>query len=79
MQQPVAQSYARFLAGIKERIRTAQVKAALAANSELVLHYWEIGGDILVNQARQGWGAKVTDRLVFLALFYTFGSLNRPF
>jgi predicted nuclease of restriction endonuclease-like (RecB) superfamily len=63
VQQPVAQSYARFLAGIKERIRTAQVKAALAANTELVLHYWEIGGDILANQARQGWGAKVIDRL----------------
>jgi predicted nuclease of restriction endonuclease-like (RecB) superfamily len=63
VQQPVAQSYARFLAGIKERIRTAQVRAALAANAELVLHYWEIGGDILANQARQGWGAKVIDRL----------------
>ena len=63
VQQPVAQSYARFLAGIKERIRTAQVKAALAANAELVLHYWEIGGDILANQARQGLGAKVIDRL----------------
>jgi hypothetical protein len=38
-----AQSYARFLASIKERIRTAQIKAALAANAELVLHYWENG------------------------------------
>ena len=55
--------YARFLASIKERIRTAQIKAALAANAELVLHYWEIGRDILANQARQGWGAKVIDRL----------------
>jgi predicted nuclease of restriction endonuclease-like (RecB) superfamily len=63
MQQLGAQSYARFLASIKERIRTAQVKAALAANAELVLHYWEIGRAILANQARQGWGAKVIDRL----------------
>jgi len=39
VQQRGAQSYARFLASIKERIRTAQVKAALAANAELVLHY----------------------------------------
>ena len=54
MQQSGAQSYAHFLAGIKERIRTAQVKAALAANAELVLHYWEVGRDILANQARQG-------------------------
>jgi predicted nuclease of restriction endonuclease-like (RecB) superfamily len=61
--QPGAQSYDRFLSGIKERIRTAQVKAVLAANAELILHYWEIGRDILANQDRQGWGSKVIDRL----------------
>ena len=63
VQQPGAQSYDRFLSSIKERIRTAQVKAVLAANAELILHYWEIGRDILANQQRQGWGAKVIDRL----------------
>jgi predicted nuclease of restriction endonuclease-like (RecB) superfamily len=63
VQQPAAQSYDNFLSGIKERIRTAQVRAALAANAELILHYWEIGQDILANQQRQGWGAKVIDRL----------------
>ena len=41
--QPAAQLYNRFVAGSKQRIRTAQIKAALAANAELVLHYWEIG------------------------------------
>src|SRR5262245_20850370 len=61
--QDVAQFYDRFVDGIKERIRTAQVKAALAANAQLVLHYWEIGRDILASQKREGWGAKVIDRL----------------
>src|SRR4030095_8661464 len=61
--QPAAQFYDRFVDGIKERIRTAQVKAALAANAQLVLHYWEIGCDILASQKREGWGAKVIDRL----------------
>ena len=61
--QDVAQFYDRFVNGIKERIRTAQVKAALAANAQLVLHYWEIGRDILASQKREGWGAKVIDRL----------------
>jgi len=41
--QPGAQLYRRFVEGIKVRIRTAQLKAALAANAELVPHYWEIG------------------------------------
>lgn len=63
VRQPVAQTYGHFLAGIKERIRTAQIKSALAANAELVLHYWDIGQDILRNQRRQGWGAKIIDRL----------------
>lgn len=61
--QAGAQFYDRFVEGIKQRIRTAQVKAALAANAQLVLHYWEIGRDILANQKREGWGAKVIDRL----------------
>ncbi len=61
--QPVAQLYERFVADIKQRIRTAQVKAVLAANAELVLHYWEIGREILASQKQEGWGAKVIDRL----------------
>jgi len=63
VQQAGAQFYDRFVEGIKQRIRTAQVKAALAANAQLVLHYWEIGRDILASQKREGWGAKVIDRL----------------
>ena len=61
--QPGAQFYNRFVKGIEERIRAAQFKVVLAANSELVMHYWEIGRDILASQRRQGWGAKVIDRL----------------
>jgi predicted nuclease of restriction endonuclease-like (RecB) superfamily len=61
--QPAAQFYYRFVESIKKRIRTAQIKAALAANAQLVLHYWEIGRDILASQKREGWGARVIDRL----------------
>jgi hypothetical protein len=61
--QAGAQFYDRFVEGIKTRIRTAQIKSALAANAELVLHYWEIGRDIIASQKREGWGAKVIDRL----------------
>jgi predicted nuclease of restriction endonuclease-like (RecB) superfamily len=61
--QPAAQFYDRFVEAIKERIRSAQIKAALAANAQLVLHYWEIGRDILASQKREGWGTKVIDRL----------------
>lgn len=55
--------YTDWLAELKTRIHTAQQRAALAVNRELVLLYWQIGNDILERQGREGWGAKVIDRL----------------
>ena len=55
--------YAEFLQLLKERVRNAQVKAALSVNRELVLLYWKIGREILERQKTQGWGAKVIERL----------------
>lgn len=55
--------YADWLAELKTRIHIAQQRAALAVNRELVLLYWQIGRDILERQAKQGWGAKVIERL----------------
>ncbi|WP_018918222.1 DUF1016 N-terminal domain-containing protein [Vreelandella zhanjiangensis] len=55
--------YAAWLAELKSRIHSAQQRATLAVNRELVMLYWQIGQDILQRQAEQGWGAKVIDRL----------------
>jgi len=55
--------YAAFLAELKDRIRTARLRAALSVNQELILLYWSIGRDILERQAAQGWGARIIDRL----------------
>jgi predicted nuclease of restriction endonuclease-like (RecB) superfamily len=60
---PPLTGYTDWLAELKTRIHTAQQRAALAVNRELVLLYWQIGHDILERQAREGWGAKVIDRL----------------
>ncbi|MDE2571875.1 MAG: DUF1016 domain-containing protein, partial [bacterium] len=57
------EGYAELLGELKERIRAAQVRAALAVNRELVLLYWQIGREILERQNRAGWGAKVVERL----------------
>ncbi len=46
--------YEEFLGELKERIRNAQVRAALAVNRELVLLYWQIGQEILQRQQHQG-------------------------
>lgn len=60
---PVPDGYATWLGELKRRIHSAQQRAALAVNRELVLLYWQIGRDILQRQAEQGWGAKVIERL----------------
>jgi len=67
-EQPIAltdspDGYNIWLRELKERIHTAQQRATLAVNRELVLLYWQIGRDILDRQAEKGWGAKVIDRL----------------
>ncbi len=60
---PPPPGYAEWLAELKTRIHSAQQRATLAVNRELVLLYWQIGRDILTRQAEQGWGARVVDRL----------------
>ena len=56
-------SHAQFLADLKRRIQTAQSRASVAVNRDLVLLYWQIGRDILERQQKESWGAKVIDRL----------------
>jgi len=60
---PMTPEYAAWLTDLKARIHSAQQRAALAVNRELVLLYWQIGRDILERQGREGWGARVIDRL----------------
>lgn len=60
---PTDDNYIAFFRALKERIQQAQVRAALAVNSELILLYWQIGQEILKRQKQEGWGAKVIERL----------------
>lgn len=56
-------NYDQLLIQLKARIRTAQIRAALAVNHELVRLYWSIGNDILGRQQSEGWGSKIVERL----------------
>jgi predicted nuclease of restriction endonuclease-like (RecB) superfamily len=55
--------YRALLVDIKSRIRTAQIKASLAVNRELIQLYWDIGRLVVKRQRAEGWGAGVIDRL----------------
>lgn len=56
-------SYLKVLEELKLKINTAQHRAVLSVNKELVLLYWDIGKTILKQEENQGWGAKIIDRL----------------
>ena len=55
--------YPGFRDAIVEKVRNSRVKFAVQVNAGLVELYWDIGGEILRRQQREGWGAKVIDRL----------------
>ena len=60
---PEPTGYAELLEQLKARVRASQVRAARAANSELLALYWSVGRDILDRQEQAGWGTRVIDRL----------------
>jgi len=55
--------YALMLEELKTRIQKERLRVVLSANAAMVLLYWDIGRVILDRQQREGWGAKVIDRL----------------
>jgi len=55
--------FSALVAEVKGRIQTAQTRAVLAVNAELVRLYWDIGQIIHERQRHEGWGAGVIPRL----------------
>jgi predicted nuclease of restriction endonuclease-like (RecB) superfamily len=57
------ENYAAALGEIKRRIHEERLRTVMAANSAMVMLYWDIGRLILERQGHEGWGARVIDRL----------------
>ena len=55
--------YRALIADLKTRIRSAQIKAALTVNSQLIALYWDIGKLIVEKQRASGWGDAVIDQI----------------
>jgi predicted nuclease of restriction endonuclease-like (RecB) superfamily len=49
--------YRDWLKEIKQRLRQAQVKAAVQVNTALLTFYWELGADIVERQKSAQWGS----------------------
>ncbi len=56
-------NYTETLHDLKKRIQQERLRTVMAANSAMVLLYWDIGRTILARQETAGWGARVIDRL----------------
>ena len=48
--------YKKWLADLKNKVRSIQIKAAIAVNKELLTFYWELGADIVQKQSTTNWG-----------------------
>jgi predicted nuclease of restriction endonuclease-like (RecB) superfamily len=55
--------YGELLQKLKEKIKSAQQRAILAVNNELLSVYWEIGNAIAEQEQEAGWGGKIVDKL----------------
>jgi predicted nuclease of restriction endonuclease-like (RecB) superfamily len=55
--------YKSFLETLKLRVEQSRYQAARKVNKELILLYHHIGAEIIKNQKKFGWGAKVIDQL----------------
>mgnify|MGYP002632514344 CR=1 FL=1 len=49
--------YRDWLKDIKQRVRQAQLKAAVQVNTTLLTFYWELGADIVERQKTAKWGS----------------------
>jgi predicted nuclease of restriction endonuclease-like (RecB) superfamily len=80
MSHLAAVDYREWFSGLKQRIQSAQQRASLSVNRELVLLYQQICRDILEQQEAQGWGTKVIDQLAhhLTATFAEMKGFSRP-
>ena len=63
MEISINPDYRQVLDEIKLHIRSSQLRAVLAANSELIGLYWHIGHSIVTLQAANGWGTAVVKQM----------------
>ena len=55
--------YAEWIAEVKHRYRSAQVKAAVKVNAEKPLFNWQLGRDLVQKKAEERWGSGVVEQV----------------
>ena len=52
-----------FIHAVGSEIKQAQVRLIIAANAQMLFHYWKVGNYILYHQQQHGWGSKIIKQL----------------
>lgn len=55
------EEYRQWIIELKGKIRSAQIKAALAVNQELILLYWDLGK--MISERENVWGSKLLEQI----------------
>ena len=55
--------YAEWIAEVKHRYRSAQVKAAVKVNAEKLLWNWQMGRDLVQKKAEERWGSGIVEQV----------------
>ncbi|AWK03526.1 DUF1016 domain-containing protein [Flavobacterium crocinum] len=71
----IDKNYRKWLEGIKHKIKNAQLKIAVSANTQLIKLYWELASDILQKQKESDWGDAVLEQLS-IDLRLSFPNIN---
>jgi len=56
-------NYKNWIASLKDKIRSAQIKAALSVNEQMIMLYWDIGKSIFEKQQEHNWGSKIVEQM----------------
>ncbi len=55
--------YRDFIRSLKQKVQSAQIKAARALNTQLIGLYWDLGKLIAEKQRAAGWGDAVIEQI----------------
>ena len=55
--------YVQWIYEVKQRFRSAQIKAAVKVNSEQLLFNWQLGRDLVVRKAEEKWGSGIVEQV----------------
>jgi len=59
----ISTEYKQWFENLKQKIKAAQLKAAVSVNTQLIELYWDLGKDIVSKQKEANWGDAVLEQL----------------